>query len=67
MADNAVLAANEVAVGAFLDRKIGFYAITESVCEVCERLSDAYNAVELKDILGYDKAARELAKSVLGL
>ena len=60
-------AANEVAVGAFLDRKIGFYTITESVCEVCERLSDAHNAVELNDILGYDKAARELAKSVLGL
>ena len=60
-------AANEVAVGAFLDRKIGFYTITESVCEVCDRLSDAHNAVELKDILAYDKAARELAKSVLGL
>ena len=60
-------AANEVAVGAFLDRKIGFYTITESVCEVCDRLSDARNAVTLQDILDYDKAARELAKSVLSL
>lgn len=60
-------AANEVAVGAFLDRKIGFYTITESVCEVCDRLSSARNAVTLQDILDYDKAARELAKSVLSL
>ena len=60
-------AANEIAVGAFLDRKIGFYTITESVCEVCERLWAARNAVSLGDILDYDKAAREVAKSVLGL
>ena len=60
-------AANEVAVGAFLDRKIGFYDITESVCEVCQQLSDASKAVTLDAILSYDKTAREIAKSILSL
>ena len=60
-------AANEVAVSAFLNRKIGFYDITESVCEVCERLSGAKDVKSLEDILGYDKEARILAKEVLGL
>ena len=60
-------AANEVAVSAFLNRKIGFYDITESVCEVCERLSSAKDVKSLEDILGYDKEARILAKEVLGL
>ena len=60
-------AANEVAVGAFLNKKIGFYDITESVCEVVERLSAAQNAITLDAILDYDKEARALAKSVLSL
>ena len=60
-------AANEVAVGAFLNKKIGFYDITESVCDVVERLSSAQNAITLDAILDYDKEARALAKSVLSL
>ena len=60
-------AANEVAVGAFLNRKIGFYDITESVCEVTERLSSAKNATSLDDILDYDKQARELATKILSI
>ena len=60
-------AANEVAVGAFLNKKIGFYDITESVCEVVGRLSAAKGAITLEDILGYDKEARALAKSILSL
>ena len=60
-------AANEVAVGAFLNKKIGFYDITESVCKVVERLSSAQNAITLNAILDYDKEARVLAKSVLSL
>ena len=60
-------AANEVAVGAFLGRKIGFYDITRSVCEVCEQLSQAKNAATLEAILDYDKQARELTKTVLSL
>ena len=60
-------AANEVAVGAFLNRKIGFYDITESVCEVCEQLEVAKNVSSLESILDYDRLARELAKSILKL
>ena len=60
-------AANEIAVGAFLNKKIGFYDITESVCEVVDRLSDAQNGMTLEAILDYDKEARILARSVLGL
>ena len=60
-------AANEVAVGAFLDRKIGFYDITESVCEVCARLSNASEVHTLNAILDYDREARELANSILNL
>lgn len=60
-------AANEVAVSAFLERKIGFYDITESVCEVTSQLSSAKNATTLESILDYDRAARELTKSVLNL
>ena len=60
-------AANEVAVGAFLNRRIGFYDITESVCEVVDRLDVAKNATSLDAILGYDREARKLAKEVLSL
>ena len=60
-------AANEVAVSAFLQRKIGFYEITESVCRVVEELSSAKNATTLDAILDYDIAARELTKKVLSL
>ena len=60
-------AANEVAVSAFLNKKIGFYDITESVCDVCERLSKAKDVTTLDSILDYDKEARTLAKSILKL
>ena len=60
-------AANEVAVSAFLNKKIGFYDITESVCEVTEILSSAKNASSLDDILDYDKQARALAAKILSI
>lgn len=60
-------AANEVAVGAFLAGKIGFYAITESVSETLLRLSSARNAHTLEQILGYDREARRVAADILGL
>ena len=60
-------AANEVAVGAFLAGKIGFYAITESVSETLLRLSSARNAHTLEQILGYDREARCVAADILGL
>ena len=60
-------AANEVAVGAFLAGKIGFYAITESVSETLLRLSSASNAHTLEQIIGYDREARRVAADILGL
>ena len=60
-------AANEVAVGAFLAGKIGFYAITESVSETLLRLSSARNAHTLEQILGYDREARRVAADILSL
>lgn len=60
-------AANEVAVGAFLAGKIGFYAITESVSETLLRLSSASNAHTLEQILGYDREARRVVADILGL
>jgi 1-deoxy-D-xylulose-5-phosphate reductoisomerase len=60
-------AANEVAVDAFLNKKIGFYDITESVCETVKALSDAKSVHSLDGILDYDRTAREYILSILHL
>lgn len=60
-------AANEVAVDAFLNEKIGFYDITESVCETVKALSDAKSVHSLDGILDYDRTAREYISSILHL
>lgn len=60
-------AANEIAVSAFLQRKIPFYMITEGVCRVMSMMEDAAKEKSLEGILEYDKKARSLAKEVLNL
>lgn len=55
-------AANEVAVAAFLDRKIGFCDIFETVCRVYEEMKYAKNNVTLESIIESDKEARILAE-----
>lgn len=60
-----VNAANEVAVAAFLDRRLSFYGITETVTEVVESLSAASRVSSLEDILSYDREAREAARRVI--
>ncbi|MBQ7376618.1 MAG: 1-deoxy-D-xylulose-5-phosphate reductoisomerase [Clostridia bacterium] len=60
-------AANEVAVGAFLQGRAEFYQITESVSEVLSRLGDAEQAHTLDSILEYDRAARDEACRILKL
>ena len=60
-------AANEVAVDAFLNEKIGFYDITESVCETVKALSDAKSVHSLDGILDYDRTAREHISGILHL
>ena len=65
-ASTAVLnAANEVAVEAFLQDRIGFLKLFDVVCETVERLPLAAQAVALDDILAYDSRAREIASELL--
>ena len=58
-------AANEVAVAAFLDRKLSFYGITETVLSVVDALSAASKETTLEGILGFDRAAREMATELI--
>ena len=60
-------AANEIAVGAFLEGRAEFYQITDSVCDVLSRLPDAQKAHTLEDILSYDREARRLTSQLLRL
>ena len=60
-------AANEIAVGAFLQGRAEFYQITESVSEVLSRLGEAEQAHTLDSILEYDRAARDEARRILKL
>ena len=60
-------AANEVAVDAFLNKKIGFYDITESVCETLSALNAAKSVHSFEEILDYDRTAREYISGVLHL
>ena len=54
-------AADEVAVAAFLDGKIGFTAIFDTVISTYERMSAAKNAVTLDEIISADREARKIA------
>ena len=55
-------AANEIAVSAFLNKKIGFCDIFEVVGETVEQLkSSAKEATTIQQIFDFDLAARELA------
>ncbi len=59
-------AANEIAVAAFLERRIGFVDIFDVVTETVERLTDAKNATTVDDIFAFDGMARRLATELLG-
>lgn len=60
-------AANEVAVAAFLERRITFGAILAVVETVCERLSSERNAApaSLDEALAVDHVARNMARTLL--
>ena len=58
-------AADEIAVEAFLDGRIGFLGIADLVAETVERLSAAGSAHSLDDILAYDKEARVVTRSLI--
>ena len=58
-------AANEVAVARFLEGKLGFYDITESVCRTVEDMQYAKDKHTLSEIIECDRAARERIKSII--
>lgn len=58
-------AANEVAVGAFLDKKLSFTGIFDVVSETFEAISDARRIWSIDDIFAFDGAARSLANEFL--
>ena len=58
-------AANEIAVGSFLQHGIGFTDIFEVVTETVETLSAAAGASSLEDIFAFDGEARQLATKLL--
>ena len=55
-------AADEVAVDAFLNEKIGFSAIFDTVISTYERMSAAKSALTLEEIIASDREARLVAK-----
>jgi 1-deoxy-D-xylulose-5-phosphate reductoisomerase len=57
-------AANEVAVAAFLDRRIGFLDIVGMVESVLDRLG-APPAEDLDSIIAFDAAARQAANAMI--
>lgn len=62
-------AANEIAVGAFLERRIGFLDIAATVARTLEAADQRglLRAVDvLDDVLALDREARALARSLLG-
>jgi 1-deoxy-D-xylulose-5-phosphate reductoisomerase len=57
-------AANEVAVAAFLERRISFLTIAKIIAEVLEKLP-ANKAITLQDVLFADLAARDVAQDLI--
>lgn len=60
-----VNAANEVAVEAFLARRLSYTGIFDVVTETVNRLQDAKSISTLDDIFSFDAAARHVAKELL--
>ena len=58
-------AANEIAVAEFLKGKIGFYAITETVCSVVDSMQAASEVHTLEGIISCDREARQAAFKLL--
>lgn len=58
-------AADEVAVGAFLNEKISFSEISEVVMRVYDRMSESRFALSLEDIIASDRKARAYADEII--
>lgn len=58
-------AADEVAVGAHLSGALDFLGISDTVCEVYERMRDARELHTLEEILSIDRECRTLTESLI--
>ncbi len=58
-------ASNEVAVGAFLERKIRYNDISDVVCTTVAKMSDAADAHSLDDILSASVTARRITAELI--
>ncbi len=58
-------AANEIAVGAFLEKKLDFVGIFEIVEQTVNALPDAAKIFSIEDIFAFDGAARSLANEFM--
>ena len=58
-------AADEIAVAAFLDGKIGFADISDTVVYTVDKLSSAKNITALPEIIEADREARAVAKAYI--
>ena len=54
-------------IAEFLADKIGFYSITETVCDVVGKMQDAKNVHTLDGIIECDREARKLMRERLGV
>lgn len=57
-------AADEVAVGAFLEEKISFLEISDTVCETYERMAGA-RAESVEELIAHDREARRIAEKII--
>ena len=64
-ASTTLNAANEVAVEAFLERRIGFNAIARLIGEVMDQVPAGREPGSLAEVLAADRAAREVAQRCL--
>ncbi len=58
-------AADEIAVAAFLEERIGFNDISDVVMKTVDSMSGAAGVTELDGIIAADRAAREIAKNYI--
>lgn len=61
-----VNAADEVAVAAFLEGRLSFVGIADTVIRAVDALPEAKHARSLEDIIAYDREARRLAEKIIG-
>ena len=64
VAPTVLNAANEIAVAAFLDRRLGFAGIAGTVAQVLERLAGE-PCDDLEAVVAYDMEARRVAAGML--